>query len=490
MVNTDTAATGDITRSPGSGPGQLSAQRRLAGQVSGLRFADLPVDVVDTAIDCILDTVAVAIAGAGEEVVRHVVTAAEEAGPCSGLDGKRYGARAAALVNGTAAHALDFDDWLAAGGLHPSAPLLPAALAQAELAGPERATPVDGTRVLAAYVAGFEAQARIGAAVAPGHYGAGFHPTGTIGVFGAAAGAAHLLGADGEQVATALSLAATTAAGLRSMFGTMAKPLHAGRAAEGGLLAARLATAGFTASTDAIVGPSGFAECHGLTPDIEPLQVPFAERWYLRDVQLKQHASCFGTHAAIEALRQLRADVDPDDIVEIELTVSELLRTVCSIPAPTTPLEGKFSLAFTSALALLAGRCATTDFTPERVHDPRLRDLAARVRLHYDPSLPAQTTYVRLRLADGRERTAEADSAAIPAPATRRSTAREKFRSLVSPVLGTSRTEGMAAAIDALADGGDLAAVTRLVSPTACGWTPISRSDSHPSPSGEEEYDG
>lgn len=469
MVDTDTAATADIARSPGSGCGPLSAQRRLAGQVSGLRFADLPVDVVDTALDCILDTLAVGIAGAGEEVVRHVATAVGEPGSCSGLDGRSYGPRAAALVNGTAAHALDFDDWLAAGALHPSAPLLPAVLAQAELlAEADRAAPVDGTRMLAAYVAGFEAQARIGAAVAPGHYGAGFHPTGTIGVFGAAAGAAHLLGADGEQVATALSLAATSAAGLRSMFGTMAKPLHAGRAAESGLLTARLATAGFTASTDAVVGPSGFAECHGQTPDIEPLQVPFAERWYLRDVLLKQHASCFGTHAAINALRQIRTGVDPEDVVEIELTVSELLRTVCSIPAPTTPLEGRFSLAFTSALALIEGRCAITDFAPERIHDRRLTELAARVQLRYLPSLPAQTTRVRLRLADGRERTAEADSAAVPDPAARRSAAREKFRSVVSPVLGASRAEEMAAAIDALADGGDLAAVTRPMSPTGC----------------------
>jgi len=441
-----------------------NAHRRLAGEVANLRFADVPGDVVDAALDCILDTLAVGIAGAREEVVRHIAAVADEAGPCSGLDGVRRGPRAAALVNGTAAHALDFDDWLPVGGLHPSAPLLPALLAQAELmAGPDGAVVADGPWVLAAFVAGFEAQARIGAAVAPAHYGAGFHPTGTIGGFGAAAATAHLLGADRDQIATALSLAATSAAGLRSMFGTMAKPLHAGRAAESGLLAARLAAAGFTASTDAVVGPRGFAQSHGQTPDVEPLRVPFAERWYLREVLLKQHASCFGTHAAIDALRTIRAGVDPDDVIEIELTVSELLRTVCSIPAPTTPLEGKFSLAFTSALALADGRAAIADFTPERVRDRRLTRLVARVRVHYHPTQPPQTTRVRLRLTDGRERTATADSAAVPDPATRRRVARQKFRSLVSPVLGASRTEELVSAGDALADGGNFTAVTRLI---------------------------
>lgn len=460
MSDTQNAETHDV---PGTDPGTTSmspaTQRQVAEQVAGLEFDDLPADVVDAAIDCLLDTLAVGIAGASEEVVRRLATVADEAGCCSRLDGGHGGARAAALVNGTAAHALDFDDWLPAAGLHPSAPLLPAVLAQAELLAGSAGL---GTRVLAAYVAGFEAQARVGAALAPGHYAAGFHPTATVGVFGAAASAAHLLGLDGEHVATAFSLSATAAAGLRAMFGTMAKPLHAGRAAEGGLLSARLAAAGVTAAPDVIVGPQSFAECHGQTADPEPLHSPFAGRWFLREVLVKKHASCFGTHAAIDALLQIRADVELASIVDIELTVPELLRTVCAIPAPATPLEGKFSLAFTAALALADGHCATADFTPERIRDPLLADLAARVRLRFDDTLPAQATGVRVRLADGRDRTAVADSATAPEPAERRAVARGKFHSLVPPVIGSDAADELDAAITALACGGDLRAVTHL----------------------------
>lgn len=458
MVDTSTAPD----RAPGAVPPGASAERSLAGSATALRRVDIPQDVVAAAVDCILDTLAVGLAGGSEDVVRHVGATVDEAGPCSTFAVGKAGGRAAALVNGTAAHALDFDDWLPAGGLHPSAPLFPAVLAQADLLADSDGD-VGGARFLTAFVAGFEAQARIGAALSPGHYTAGFHPTATIGVFGAAVGVAHLLGLDAERTGTALSLAATRSAGLRAMFGSMAKPLHAGSAAEGGLLAARLAGAGLTAGPDGVFGRFGFAESHGHAVDLAPLQDLGVDDWYLRDVLIKKHASCFGTHAAIDGILQLRAGLEPADVVEIELTVPELLRTVCAIPEPGTPLEGKFSLAFTSALALAMGRCATTEFVIERVHDPALRSLTRRVRLRWDATMAPQQTRVRMCLADGRERVLEVDSAVVPTPTERRAAVVAKFRSLVRPVLGDTRADELRRAVMALAGGAGLRAVTEVI---------------------------
>ncbi|MEU7816888.1 MmgE/PrpD family protein [Pseudonocardia sp. NPDC049154] len=426
------------------------------GSASGLAVDldpdTVPADVLDAAVDCLLDTVAVGVAGSAEEVVRLVRGVADEPGACLTFDGRLLGPRAAALVNGTAAHALDFDDWLPAAGVHPSAPLLPALLAAADLkaaAGRE----IDGGQLLGAFVAGFEAQARIGAAFAPGHYEAGFHPTATVGVFGAAVAAARVLGLALPRVGTALAVAATSAAGLRAMFGTMAKPLHAGRAAEAGLLAVRLAEQGFTAGADAVAGPRGFAEAHGIDVDREVLALPFEERWFLREVQFKQHASCFGTHAAVEAILGLREASGGADVEEIELTISDLLASVCAIPMPETPLEGKFSLAFTVALALIRGGCGMRDFTAEAVADPRLRAIATRVRLRYDPDVPPQRTAARVRLTDGRLLTAEVDSAVLPAAAARRDAVRRKFDDLVEPLCGPDRTAALREAILGLPSG-------------------------------------
>lgn len=440
-----------------------SAEALLAAESSALRLEQIPADVVDAAVDCVIDTLAVSLGGASEEVVRLTSQIADDEGSCTRFDGTRAGARSSALINGTAAHVLDFDDWLPAARVHPSAPLLPAVLAQAQTQDAADLTGSDTIDLLTAYIAGFEAQARIGVALAPGHYEAGFHPTATVGIFGAATGAAHLLGLGPAGFQRAWGLAATQAAGLRAVFGTMGKSLHVGRASEAGLLSAQLVAAGATAPDDAIFGLRGFAVAHGHKADVEPVKVPFAEKWYLREVQVKRHAACFGTHAAIDALLTLRESVDLERIREIELTVSELLQTVCAIPVATTPLEGKFSLTFTAALALVRGSCQVADFTHESVHDPRLRSVAERVRVRFDPSLPAQQTHVRLLLEDGETLEHSADSAVLATPGERRLIVREKLRALATPVLGVECCTALLTAIENLSTGGGVADLTALL---------------------------
>lgn len=425
-----------------------SPEGTLAAFAAGLRLTDVPDDVVDAAIDCITDTMAVALGAWNDDTVRIVSELTQDNGPCTRLaDGASVGMRSAALANGVAAHVLDFDDWLPAARVHPSAPLLPAVLATAESAT-DRTGPPAGTRLLSAFIAGFEVQARIGAALTPTHYAAGFHPTATVGAFGAAAGAAHLLGLNADATARALGLATAQSAGLRTSFGSAAKSLQVGRAAEAGVSAAALAAAGASAPENAVFGLGGFAATHCHEWDESLAGLDSRDHWYLREVLLKRHAACFGTHASIESLLQLRDGLELGQVQEIELTVPELLRTVCAIPQPRTALEGKFSFAFTAALALVRGRCAVTDFTESAVQEAGLRSVVDKVRLRFDPSLPPQQTQVRLLMKDGATRTASSDSSRVPTPAARRVIAQEKLRDLSTPLLGA---RGAAALLTAIA---------------------------------------
>lgn len=440
------------------------AEAALAAEASAIRLQHVPSDVVDTAVDLVIDTLAASIGAASEEVVGLAARIADDSGNSTRLtDLTQTSARSAAFVNGVAAHVLDFDDWLPVAGVHPSAPLLPAVMALAQDRDAPGPAAVDTRALLTSYIAGFEAQARIGEALGSAHYAMGFHPTATVGIFGAATGAAHLIELDPSGLQLAWGLAATQSAGLRTVFGTMGKSLHVGRAAEAGLISAQLAAAGATAPDDAIFGPNGFAATHGVESDAGPLTVPFSERWYLREVLVKKYAACFGTHAAIDALLSLRGRLDIDRVTEIELTVPELVRTVCAIPDPTTPLEGKFSLAFTAALALVRGTCRVDDFTVASLGDPTLKSIVERVRLRFDPSMRPQETHVRVRMDGGETLQCSADSSIPATPGARGLVVREKFASLVTPVLGSERCTALLAALDALPAEGKLSDITALL---------------------------
>ena len=260
----------------------------------------------------------------------------------------RLPALAAALVNGAAGHALDYDDVNLAMPGHPSVAILPGLLALAELKGSS------GREVITAFVAGYETACRIGMALQPGHYALGFHSTATIGSFGAAAACARLLGLDAEATAVALGIAGTQAAGLKSQFGTMCKPFHAGRASQNGLLAARLAARGFSSRPDLLECVQGFAATHG--PDFSPeaaLATP-ENGFHLFANLFKYHAACYMTHAPIECARRVRRDhaPSPDAIAAITLRLDAGCDRICNIPAPVDGLQSKFSLRQTVAMAL------------------------------------------------------------------------------------------------------------------------------------------
>jgi 2-methylcitrate dehydratase PrpD len=436
--------------------------RELAERACAIRYEALPEPVRALARQCVLDYYGVALAGADDELVAILLDELAEAGGTAqaGVIGHRtrLPVLAAALVNGAIGHALDYDDVNLAMPGHPSVAILPALLALAE----ERRS--SGRDVIAAFVAGYETACRIGMSLRPGHYNLGLHATGTIGAFGAAAACAHLLGLDAVATGQALGIAGTQAAGLKSQFGTMCKPFHAGKAAQNGLLAARLASRGFSSRPDLLECEQGFALTHG--PDFHPekaLADPPGGFHILANL-FKYHAACYLTHGPIEAARAVREEhgVGPEQIAGITVTLDRGCDRVCNIPAPTDGLESKFSLRQTVAMALAGIDTAGLDsYSAATATEPALVALRQKVTLNFQDNWPQAAAEIAVTLGDGRVLRASHDagipSADIVAQGERLAA---KFDALVAPVLGEARARELRAAIlglDAIAEVGVLA---------------------------------
>lgn len=383
-----------------------SATARLGTFASTSRIPD---EARRRAAAALLDTIGVTLAGASEPVSRIVqeVMAAEGDGPCTVIGtALRVSATGAALANGTAAHALDYDDMCFVSLAHPSAPLVPALLAAGELSG------ASGSALLDGYVVGFEVEGRLGALMNPRHYERGWHCTSTLGSVGVAAAASRVLGLDAARTAHALAIAASSSSGLKENFGTMVKPLHAGLAARNGVLSARLAERSLTASALALDGPQGFlramdSQGSGLAAALEDL----GSRWEIVDtgITVKLYPSCAGTHPALDAILDIRAreELSPDDVDRVEIGVDAITPTVLIHDRPTSGLEAKFSMPFCAAAAMIDGRVGIDTFDAPRLQDARLRSMMPRVVMTVDAALdpkapPLTEARVRIVLRDGR----------------------------------------------------------------------------------------
>ncbi len=367
----------------------MKATQKLASFAAGLEPVDLPDSVREQARRAFLDTLAVTLAGMPEDCSRLVADYARslESRPEATIVGSnlRTAAPEAALVNGTAAHALDFDDVSEAMMGHPSAPLVPAVLALGER------LKASGEDILLAYVAGFEVQARLGRLLGPGHYTHGWHATSTLGTLGAAAACARLLRLDEPRTVMALGIGVSLASGSRQNFGTMTKPLHAGLAARNGLVAALLAADGFTADASAIEAPLGFAHLYTRDDsfDIERGLQGLEEEWTILKpgISVKKYPCCFATHCALDAVLDLRRAhaveaqaVQAIDVVVPEGALSPLIHT-----RPSTGLEGKFSMQYCVATALVDGVVRLSSFTDEAVQRAQVQALTERVRVREEP---------------------------------------------------------------------------------------------------------
>lgn len=444
----------------------LTAQ--LARRCADLEFADLPGEVIATAHLCVLDWLGVTLAGShelGPEMLLRLARPVRDGGASViGHPGVRLSVEDAALVNGTSSHVLDFDDVNTVMIGHPSVAILAAAVAVAE--------PLDlsGQRLLTAFVAGYETVCRVAAAVGPMSYLRGFHNTGTIGTFGAAAAAAHLMGLDAEHTETALGLAATQAAGLGCMVGTMTKSLHAGRACQNGVFAARLAQGGFTANRAAVEAPKGFAAtATGHCDEAAGLADP-PRGWHLLNNLFKFDASCYMTHSALAGVRVLMAENDlaADGIASVQVHLGDLELATCALPQPKTGLEVKFSVAHLVAMAAL--RRSTTVIRDTDAHDPDVGALRSKVTVAGDGDSGAPTR-IDITTCDGRQLSAAVD-VNTPDPDFDRTRARvhAKFVAVTAPTLGNKhegnqRAEAVIAATESLHREADVTRLLTLCTP-------------------------
>ncbi len=275
----------------------VAVTAELAKRASALAWRDFPDDLIERTKQCLLDWFAVTVAGAQEELTDILVREAIEDGAkgMASLVGRSETTlpSTAALINGAASHALDYDDVNFAMHGHPTVTVVPALLALGEQ------RKASGRLFVESFVAGYETAGRIGLLVEPSHYARGFHATATVGSFSATAAAGRMLGLSDEQLAVAFGIAATQAAGLKSNFGTMFKPLHAGTASEHGLRAARLAAKGFTARSDSLECDQGFASSQSDHLNTDGALGEPPSGWHLRNNLFKYHAACYITHAPV-----------------------------------------------------------------------------------------------------------------------------------------------------------------------------------------------
>ena len=444
--------------------GATNLTRTLAERAGAVTYDALPENVRELARQCVLDYLGVGLAGSDDPLARILLDDANEAGGAPQAAVIGHGARlpvlSAALVNGAIAHALDYDDVNLAMPGHPSVAILPALLALAE----ERKS--SGKAVIAAFVAGYETCCRIGMAMRPGHYTRGFHATGTVGAFGAAAACAHLLGLDAEATARALGIAGTQSAGLKSQFGTMCKPFHAGKAAQNGLLGARLAARGFSSRPDLVECVQGFAATHA--PEFYPEKALAEPKhgFHVFANLFKYHAACYMTHAPIECGRQLREQFGaaPAEIAAIALKLHSATDRVCNIPAPTDGLEAKFSLRQTVAMALAGVDTASLGaYSVATATDPALVALRERVSLDFREDFPEAGAEIEVELKDGRKASATFD-AGIPNADIADQGARlaEKFDALAVPVVGGARARELRETVAGLDGLKDTSVLTKL----------------------------
>jgi 2-methylcitrate dehydratase PrpD len=451
----------------------MRATSAIAEFIVKSRWEECPEPAVAAARRAILDCLGVMLAGSVDPPARIVqsVARAEGGAPLATVvgTGQRTGAVWAALCNGTAAHALDFDDTNFAMLGHPSAPVLAAALAAGELGL------ADGRAVVHAFLLGFEVETTLAEVVNPEHYDHGWHATCTLGTLGAAAAAARLLGLDAAQTRMALATAASQSSGLKENFGTMTKPFHAGHAARSGVLAALLAREGWTASDQALEGPQGWVNVLGAgARRIEALATLGAPWKILRSgVAVKPYPSCACTHSIIDGTLELKRvhGLLPEQVAEITVGINALVRKILIHHDPHTGLEAKFSAEFSAAAALCEERVGIGTFRDDTVQNPAIRDLMARVRVEVDPEIPGDLerhmwSKVTLRLTDGR--TLQIGPRQVPGhpgnPLTLEAL-RDKFNGCAALVLSEDRVASVREMVEGLDGCPDLRSLTAILSP-------------------------
>ena len=440
----------------------MTVAETFAGYGASLHHQTLPPEVIHHAKRAVVDWYAALLPGAIEAPATLLERAMQEDldhGSARLALGRQATSRAAAMINGTAAHTVEVDDIYREAIYHPGAPTIAAALAASQAAGR------DGLQFLKAVVAGYEISTRIGAALGRAHYRY-WHNTGTVGTFGAAAAAASALALDAPRFAHALCTAATLAGGLQQAFrmDSMSKPLHAGHAADAGLFAAQAARQGVTGSLDVIDGEAGIGRAMGDGPDWSQATATLGQVFHITRMTFKNHACCGHTFAPIDGALALQAQlgVATDEMARIQIATYGPALEVAGNPAPVTAAEARFSLPFVVASALLYGPVRLAAFSPQRLSDPRIRDLMRRIELSVAPELDAtfpgqRAARITIHTRDGQQTdylqpTRKGD----PEQPLSDTELSDKFMELVSPVLGQDDSQQLLTRLWALESASDL----------------------------------
>ncbi len=459
--------------------GDKSLTLELAEYVSGFSYDTLPPEVVARAKDALVDGLAVMLAGCGSDSANAIGRYLQELGVsgeasvvgCSPL----LPAPFAALANGTSGHALDYDDTQISSapdrvyGLltHPTVPVLAAALAVAEEVG------AGGKEFLGSFCMGVEVACKVAEAIKPQHYQGGFHSTGTIGVFGAAAASARLLGLECEETRHAIGIAASKSAGIRVAFGTMTKPYHAGAAAENGVVAARLARLGVRTDPDALDGQWGFFQVAGGGCDADLLTGRLGVPYSLVSpgVSIKPYPCGSLAHPSMDAMLELvrEHDIGPGDVREIRLGTSSNVLNALRYREPKNELEAKFSIPFCMAVLVVERRAGIGEFTDETVRRPEIREMMGRVVPYLHDEIESRgfdriRSVLEVVLVDGRVLSKEAStSRGTPERPMTPAELAEKFHECAQGVMSEDGERAVLGHVYGLEDVGDVRQLTRLL---------------------------
>lgn len=452
---------------------------RMAQQICAFRDADITPKAMAEARTAIIDTVACTLSGLPEpctQILLGMPGVADSAGP-SLIFGtsRRTSALDAALINGVASHALDFDDVSGIFGGHHSVPVVAPIFALGEHLN------VTGRQALAAYIIGVEAEVRLARAVNFHHYDKGWHPTATLGVFGAAAASGYLLQLDVPQMAKALALAASFGSGLKANFGTMTKPMHVGHIARAGLFAALAVSRGFESNPGVMEHKQGWFRVYNGegTYDAERIFADWGAPWEIeitRNNGLKQFACCGSTHPAITmALRLVKEEgVRADDVAGIEILAHKRRLPHTDNPDPRTPLQAKFSIQYTVARALADGAVKLKDFEDPHIKDAHVRRLLPMIKTGPHPDMPEDSpnqfgSEVIVAMKDGRRLSRRIDHLVCRGgdyPMTRDELF-EKFEDCGNRALARDQIEPLFERLESLETASSLGQITRMMEPRA-----------------------
>lgn len=443
----------------------MEVTRALAEFVLQSRFGDIPATVKREAERSLVNWLGCALGGSRHEAVDAALAAlAPYAGAAQATvmgRGARLDCLHAALVNGMSAHVLDFDDTHLRTLLHPGVPVASALMALAER------NPITGARFLHAFIVGAEVECRLAAAIYTGH-NVNWYITGTAGVFGAAAAAGRVLGLDADRLTQALGIAATQAAGLREMAGTMCKSFVHGRAAQNGMLAALLAQKGFTSSMRAIEAPRGFANVLAPGASLEEAVEGLGARYEFTLNTYKPYACGVVCHPVIDGCIRLREEhsLKPRQVASVALRVHPLALTLTGIRSPRSGLESKWSIFHSAAVALCDGEAGEAQYSDARVRDPGVFRLRERVSAKPEPALREDEAHVMVTLADGRRLEMHVEHALGSAenPMSDRDLDR-KFDALAHDVLPAAQVEKLLETCWGVRQLPDAAEIARLAVP-------------------------